>query len=93
MIDRIRFAQTLKEYNIELTEKNILNPDINKRVEYDLKCVTEIDNTLEEICNKEEINYIKINHLIDNDLLVDGLHPNSIGHEKISEEVLKAIKQ
>ena len=81
-----------KTYTKEIYFIGLINPDTNKRVEYDLKHVSSIDNTLEEICNKENINFIKINHLINNDLLVDGLHPNSIGHEKISEEVLGVIK-
>ena len=81
-----------KTYTKEIYFIGLINPDTNKRVEYDLKHVTSIENTLEEICNKEKINYIKINHLINKNLLADGLHPNSIGHEKISEEVFEVIK-
>lgn len=80
-----------KEYTNKIYFIGLINPDINKRVEYNLDCIAKIDNTIEKICTKEQVNYIKLKDLIFNYELVDGLHPNSIGHKKISEELLKNI--
>lgn len=52
--------------------------------------IKEYDNILEEFCKSNNIDYIKMFELLeDNDFSDDGIHPNDSGHEKI----YKAIKE
>lgn len=81
-----------KTYTKDITFIGLIKPDINKRTEYDLDKVILFDNTLEEICNKENLKYIKLIDLINNNELVDGLHPNDVGHEKIFKEIYEIYK-
>lgn len=46
---------------------------------------------MKNICEKKEMCYIKINDIFTKNDLYDVLHPNSIGHQKISELVLEKI--
>ena len=87
----IKIINKTKIYTKDIIFIGLINPDTSKRVEYNIDIVELFDNTLEEICNKENIKYIKISNLINNDELTDGLHPNNIGHEKISKLILEEI--
>lgn len=87
----IKIINKTKTYTNDITFIGLIKPDISKREKYNLDIVKLFDNTLEEICNKENIRYIKISNLINKDELVDGLHPNNEGHEKISKLVLEEI--
>ena len=69
----------------------LLEPDYNKRKEYKKDNVYLIDDTLESICKKEQVEYIKMIDLLEEKYLTDGLHPNSIGHEKISNIILNKV--
>ena len=44
-----------------------------------------------EISKNNNLNYIKLIDLINKEELTDGLHPNNIGHKKISERILNSI--
>lgn len=81
-----------KPYTKDITFIGLIKPDINKRVEYDLDKVILFDNALEKICNKENLKYIKLINLINNNELIDGLHPNDVGHEKILKEIYEIYK-
>lgn len=80
-----------KTYTKNITFIGLIKPNTSKRVEYDLDKVILFDNTLEKICNKENLKYIKLIDLINNNELVDGLHPNDVGHEKILKEIYDKI--
>ena len=47
--------------------------------------------SLEKICKKNNVEYIKLRNLIGKEHLQDGLHPNNLGHKKISEIILQKI--
>lgn len=64
----------------------------NKDKSYFNKKIIKFDNKLEEVCNKNNIKYLKIYNLISQDELLDGIHPNSIGHQKLCEAVTEFIK-
>jgi len=81
-----------KTYTKDITFIGLIKPDINERPEYDLDKVILFDNELEKICNKENLKYIKLIDLINNNELVDGLHPNDVGHEKILKEIYEIYK-
>lgn len=86
-----KIIEISKNYTKDINFIGLIKPDFNIRNEYNLEDVTTIDNTLEEICKNNNLNYIKLIDLINNDELTDGLHPNSIGHKKISERILNGI--
>lgn len=78
-----------KKYTSNIYFVGLLEPDYSRRTEYDKKYVDEIDNALENICQENKIEYINVRDLIPVDELIDGLHPNNIGHEKISTVILE----
>lgn len=92
------FKENIK-YIIDITKKytnniyfiGLLQPDYEKRKEYQKENVLNIDNTLENICQEELVEYIKILDLIDKKYLTDGLHPNNEGHKIISKFILEKI--
>jgi lysophospholipase L1-like esterase len=87
----LKIIETSKKYTEDINFIGLIMPNFNFRTEYNLEDVINIDNTLEEICKNNNLNYIKLIDLINNDELTDGLHPNSIGHKKISERILNGI--
>jgi lysophospholipase L1-like esterase len=59
---------------------------------YDKKNVKIYNEMIKKVCTKEKILFIGVlDKLIDSDFY-DGLHPNTVGHEKIFEEVKKKLK-
>ena len=87
----LKIINISKKYTSDINFIGLIKPDIIKRKEYNLERVIDIDNILEETCNIEKVKYIKIIDLINDNELVDGLHPNNNGHKKINDIVLKEI--
>lgn len=69
----------------------LIEPKVNIRKEYVLKSVKSINKCIKDICEDNQIRYIKINDVLTKNNLYDGLHPNSVGHQKISELVFEEI--
>lgn len=80
-----------KQYTNNIYFIGLLSPDYKKRKEYIKENVLYIDNTIEKICSNEKIEYIKIIDKLKKEYLVDGLHPNSKGHQIIANIVLEKI--
>ena len=53
--------------------------------------IIKFDNIIENICKQYQINYVKLYNALSSDDYIDGVHPNSIGHKKISEVIVKQI--
>lgn len=51
--------------------------------------IIKVDNLIENISKENSVRYIKLIDILEDNDLYDGLHPNSIGHKKISEKILK----
>lgn len=47
------------------------------------------DNKLKEICEKNNIRYLYMYNLLSINELLDGIHPNNVGHQKICDEIIK----
>jgi lysophospholipase L1-like esterase len=58
-----------------------------KDVYYDKENVTIYDQALKSVCEEEKVSYINMKGVIKLEDLADGVHPNSIGHEKIYQRV------
>lgn len=64
---------------------------------YDNKRIREFDNTLRGFCIQNQLSFVDIFEPFNDkqnttELLQDGLHPNSIGHQLISNLVLAKLK-
>lgn len=80
-----------KKYSKNIYFIGLIIPDISIRTNYNIDNVLLFDNELENICNENSVNYIRIRDLINKDDLFDGLHPNNNGHKKISEFIIQNI--
>lgn len=80
-----------KKYTKNIYFIGLIKTDNKKRREYKQKNIIQIDKSLEKICKKNNVEYIKLRNLIDKEHLQDGLHPNNLGHKKISEIILQKI--
>ena len=52
----------------------------------------EIDNILKDICEENIVKYIYMYDIVEKEELTDGLHPNSVGHQKMLERVYSIVK-
>lgn len=64
----------------------------NKNKMYKNEYLEKYDLTIKEIALKNQIKFIPLFDLIDKEDLDDGLHPTSLGHNKIFNRVRKNIK-
>ena len=87
----LKIIEITNKYTKDISFIGLIKPDINIRKEYNIDDVFKIDELLENICKLKMIKHISLINIIKNDELVDGLHPNNIGHKKIFELVLKEL--
>lgn len=81
-----------KKYTNKIAFIGLIKADENIREEYKNEKIIEIDNTLKEICNKENVKYIYMYDAVEKEDLTDGLHANSTGHQKMFERVFEVVK-
>lgn len=87
----IKIINKSRKYTNNIFFIGLLKTNINKRKEYTHENIFVIDDKLKEICEIKNVKYIRIRNLIDETYLIDGLHPNSEGHLKISKFILSEI--
>lgn len=51
--------------------------------------ILKFDKELESVCDKNKVAYLSIFNLLEISDLSDGLHPSSVGHQKICDEILE----
>jgi len=49
------------------------------------------DTAIWNICNAEKIPYIEVRHLLEPKDLDDGVHPTSVGHEKLFKKIMAEL--
>ncbi len=54
--------------------------------------IKKFDQIIEVFCSKNNLKFIPINNLLNNDDLIDGLHPNTQGHIKMFERIKPEIE-
>lgn len=54
--------------------------------------IKKFDRIIEVFCSKNNLKFIPINDLLNNDDLIDGLHPNTQGHIKMFERIKPEIE-
>ena len=52
---------------------------------YDNENIKEYDSIIKEVCNEEKLFYIDMFNILELSDLEDGLHHNSLGHQKMAE--------
>ena len=87
-----RIISFTKQHTSNITFLGLLDVDTNVRPNYSIKCIKTIDNILKSICEKKEIKYISMSGVVPLDDLVDGIHPNESGYQKICDYLLKNLK-
>jgi len=92
-----KFSSKIYFVGLTSVDESKTNPTSwNKNKSYRNKDIKEYDNLIKSSCEKNNIPFIEIfNKFINQnyrDLLEDGLHPNSKGHELIYEEVKRVLK-
>jgi len=106
-IDEEQFAQNIQEIIDKakhLTDEEIIfigptnvdetktNPIKYSRLHYYTNDrIVKFDSTIKEICQKEKTKFISLLDLITVDDTDDGLHPNTVGHEKIFERIKENV--
>ena len=69
----------------------LLNVNETIRVGYKRENIDTINECLETLCHKYSINFINMFDVINIKDLCDGLHPNELGHEKISQYLYESL--
>lgn len=85
----IQIIKKAKEFTNDICFIGLIKPNFNIREEYKADAVTMIDDTIKKQCELNDLKYIEMKHIITEKDLADGLHPNPIGYDKITNEVLK----
>ena len=81
-----------KKYTNKIAFIGFIKADENIREEYKSEKMIELDNTIKEICKKENVTYIYMYDAVEKEDLTDGLHANSTGHQKMFERVFEVVK-
>ena len=82
---------------IESDEKFLWKPNKyydNKIIlKYDkyLESILSFDSELKKLCENNKIKYIKMQDVLSKEDFVDGLHPNTNGHQKICNWIIKKL--
>ena len=63
------------------TDKSYTNENIKR-----------LDNAIEKFCEDNKLKFISMESVVGNDDLIDGLHPNTVGHVKMFERMKSEIK-
>ena len=58
---------------------------------YSNEILNKYDSELENICQENNIKYIKTRDILDKSDYIDGLHPNQVGHRKTYERIKEEI--
>ena len=78
----ISFTQ---KYTNKIIFLGLLDVDIKIRPNYNIENIKIIDCSLKMTCDKNNVKYIKMSGIVPLDDLIDGLHPNENGYQKICD--------
>lgn len=87
----IELIKIAKNYTTNIHFLGLLNVNETIRVDYKRENIDTINECLESLCHKYSINFINMFDVINIKDLCDGLHPNELGHEKISQYLYESL--
>lgn len=98
ILDLINMAKKYTEdilfIGLSKVDEALVNPIAwDDSISYLNKEIFKFDKELENICVQNKISYLSVFDLLEKTDLQDGLHPNSVGHKKICDVILKYIEQ
>ncbi len=65
----------------------------NTDITYTSKRIKKFDLIIKNFCTENNLKFIPVNDLLNNDDLIDGLHPNAKGHIKIFQRIKVLLKK
>lgn len=86
----INIINICKKYTNNIYFLELIKPDYNIRNSFLNDNYIKINNLIKDYCLNNNIKFIECSNLIENDL-IDGLHPNKEGHDKLAKLVLKNV--
>jgi lysophospholipase L1-like esterase len=60
---------------------------------YANKIITKYDSIVQKVAASENLPFVDVSDLIEDNDLDDGLHPNSFGHEKLANRILPIVEK
>ncbi len=88
------YTQNILFIGLSKVDESQVNPlSWDNNISYLNKEILKFDKVLESICYQNKIDYLNIFELLKISDLKDGLHPNSVGHQKICNEILRKIEK
>ena len=97
IIDLINMAKIYTKNILFIGLSNVNESQVNpipwnSNICYLNKEIFKFDKELENICTKNNVNYLNVFKLLEMNDLQDGLHPNNIGHKKLYKKILHYIQ-
>lgn len=87
----IFLINTAKKYTKNIYFLGLLDVDLDIRNMYQKTNIEIIDQTLKTLCQQDQVKFISMKNIVELTELTDGLHPNSLGHQKIANYIYETI--
>lgn len=87
----ISLISLAKKYTTNIFFLGLMDVDIALRNEYSENDIKQINVLLEKVCQKNDVAFINMSGIVNKNDLFDGLHPNEVGHKKISDYIYDSI--
>ena len=87
----IKLINIAKKYTTDIYFLGLLNVNETIKTNYKKENIDTINNCLKLLCQKNSIKFINMLDVLNPNDLYDGLHPNEIGHEKISQYLYEKL--
>lgn len=87
----IKLINIAKKYTDRIYFLGLLDVDVIIRTEYNQESISQINELLKLICEKNNAGFISMADVVSKNDLFDGLHPNEVGHDKISNYIYNYV--
>lgn len=87
----IELIKISKKYTTNIYFLGLLNINETIKIDYKRKNIDTINKCLKSLCHEYSIKFVKMIDVINIKDLCDGLHPNELGHEKISQYLYESL--
>lgn len=89
-----KYTKNILFIGLSKVNESLVNPLIwDDNISYLNEEILKYDKELESICCQNKIAYLNIFDLLEISDLKDGLHPNSVGHQKMCDEILRELEK
>ncbi len=81
-----------KKYTNNIYFLGLLDVNLSIRTNYTEESIEKVDNTIKTLCLENDVKYIKMSKVVTVDELIDGIHPNEFGYQKICDYLYNYLK-